>query len=196
MLDNNTDLPQKFQNLFKNMQVSQAVPLGSDNNNIPYVGIKVSQEDMTFIDEQSISAEFKPTILNVDIDDFTVAILFVQFKLNNLDNFIFTLTYDLKNDKHLTDASMLLKMQSYNLIIATETEHKILSFTTEFEADFEPIEILASARANATSYEFQLFHQLTHFLSTSHNSPSELWKHFDEIAPLERSWYARLQMQK
>jgi len=196
MLDNNSSLPEKFQALFKNMEPLQAVPLGADNNNIPYIGMKVSVDDMAFIDENEITAEFKPTILNIDIEDKTVAILFVQFKLNNLDNFIFTLSYDLKNDKHLVDASGLLRMDNYTLIIATDDEHKILSFTTDFKEEFNPLEVLASARANATEYDLQLFHQLGQFISSYQKTPRDLWKHFDEIAPLERSWYARLQMQK
>jgi hypothetical protein len=195
MLNKNSELPPSVQGLFENIKPLQGVPLGT-NNEMPIIALKVSDEVAKELDIIEVRAEFKPTVMNVDVDGSTLAILFVQFKLNGNDNLIFTLSYDLNNPKHYIDAYGLLKMQQYTLIIGTSENHKVVSFTTNFEAKFQPVSILEIAKSNATEYGLELFHQITSFIITTESSQLELWKHFDRIAPLERSWYTRMTMQK
>lgn len=195
MANNNTDLPEKLQSLFELLTPLQGVPIGT-NEDVPYILLKVNEEDMAYIEANDITAEFKPSIINVALDEQVIAILFVQIKLAGIERLIFTLTYDVTNEKHYVDAHALLKMKQYSLIIGTQNTHKILAFTPEFDASFDPIEILASARNNATEYNLELFHQLSQFIITSHENKKALWDHFNEIASIENKWYAHLKMQK
>ncbi len=192
MRNPNETLPQNFQQMVQQLAVNKAMPIGTLSD-IPFVGVKMAEDAATLFDE-SIVCEMKPTVVNVDYDKDTIALCFVQFRLNDRDDHTYTAIYDLKNEKHYEDCYALLNMQKYGLFLATQTLHDFLVFDTNFEAFFDPRDVIKEAKEKATEYEPDMFTKIAYAVYTQLDSDAKLWKSFKEAAPLEKQWYVRMKL--
>lgn len=193
MLLSNKDLPQNVQDLISSMSYTQAVPLQSKNG-VPYLVIKLSDNHESFLDENEIACEFKPSIFNVTYKGENIALCFVQFRLNQSNKHIFTISYDLKNDKQYEDCFDLLAMENYGLLIATNNAHEILQFGVEFKGDFKPQAMLNGARELASTHSPELFTEISFAISSQGESQEELWQFLNQMAPFEKRWYGAMQL--
>ena len=193
MLQENSALPQNLQDLSKTLSYTQAIPIGSEGK-VPFLMIKLSVENEKLLAENSITCEFKPSIFNIAYKDENIALCIVQFRLNGSDKHIYTVSYDLKNDKHYSDCSKLLEMDKYALLLVTDNGHDFVQFEANFEADFKPVAMLHGARELGTNYEPGLFMEVAHGLSSQGQTPAELWSFLDKMAPFDKSWYSAMQL--
>ncbi|GEM_PF-2601334 len=190
----NSELPQNLQDLVANLSYVQAVPLGTTQG-IPFIALKLGDANEKTIADNAITCEFRPSILNVDYKDHTVALCFVQFRLNGSDRHIYTASYDLGNDKQYSDCHDLLAMKQYGLLAATNNVHDFLQFDVNFEGPFDPQAVLRGARDLGTDYGPMLFSEVSYGLSMQGDSPAALWDFLEGIAPAEYRWYARMRLQ-
>jgi len=193
MLNPNTELPQNLQDLVKSLSYVQAIPLGTTQG-IPFIAIKLSDENEAYLAENAITCEFKPSIFNVSYKGETIALCFVQFRLNGSDEHIYTASYDLKNDKQYGDCYDLLAMKQYGLLMLTNNGHDFLQFDANIELDFNPQAMIHGARELGSDYEPMLFSEVSYGLSTQGETPAALWRYLEKIAPLDKKWYASMQL--
>ena len=193
MLEKNERLPKNIQEMLPTLSLTQAVPLGSENG-IPFLMIKLSAGNEKTIEEGGITSEFRASIFNVGFQDHNVALCFVQFRLNGSDKHIYTVSYDLHNEKHYNDCFDLLAMKKYTLLIATDEAHDFIEFTPVFKADFNPQAMIHGARELASDYEPGLFMEVAHAITSQGSTPVELWKFLEQMAPFEKSWYGAMQL--
>ena len=193
MLESNERLPKNIKDMLPTLSLSQAVPLGSENG-IPFLLIKLSEGNEETIKAGGIACEFRASIFNVNFQEHNVALCFVQFRLNNSDKHIYTVSYDLHNEKHYSDCSDLLAMNKYTLLIATDEAHDFIEFTPVFDADFKPQAMIHGAKELASNYEPGLFMEVAHAITSQGSTPAELWKFLEQMAPFEKSWYASMQL--
>jgi len=190
----NAILPQNLQDLIANLSFVQAVPLGTKQG-IPFLALKVPQGNENLLEDNAVTCEFKPSILNVDYKGQTLALCIVQLRLNGSDRHIYTVSYDLHNAKQFSDCHDLLAMTQYGLLVATDGVHTFLQFDTNFAGAFDPQQILAQARAAATDYDPLLFSEVSYALTMQADTPAHLWEYLEKIAPALHRWYARMQLQ-
>ena len=193
MLQMNELLPKNLQEIIPTLSLSQAVPLGNEKD-VPFLMIKLSAGNEAIIAEGGISCEFKASIFNVGFNGENVALCFVQFRLNGSDKHIYTASYDLHNEKHYNDCFDLLEMKKYGLLIVTDNAHDFIEFKPVFKADFKPQAMLHGAKELATDYEPGLYMEVAHALSSQGQTPAELWKFLEKMAPFEKSWYGSMQL--
>ena len=193
MNNTNETLPDNIKRLIPSLSLSQAIPLG-DIEGIPFILLKVSEENAPLIKAGEITCEVKPSIFNIKFKEETIAICFVQFRLNKSAAHIYTATYNLIDERQYKDCSELLLMQSYGLLIASGNVHEILKFDAQFEAPFNPINIIAGAKERATDYVPGDFLEVTYALQSQAATPAELWNVFDTMAPFDKNWYASMRM--
>lgn len=193
MTNPNNTLPQNIQDLITSLSTQQAMPLGKINE-IPFVAIRLEASKEELIRDETIISELKPSIFNVDYQGETIALCFVQFRLNRSKETVYTVQYDLKNEKQFSDVWALLEMQRYGLLIATEQVHDFQQFDANFEADFHPRDILAGARGSATDYDTALFDEVAFALRSQTRSEHELWDLLNEMTPFDQQWYGRLKL--
>ena len=175
------------------LSLSQAVPLGNERG-VPFLMIKLSEGNEEIIAAGGISCEYKASIFNVTYQGENVALCIVQFRLNGSDKHIYTVSYDLHNEKHYADCFDLLEMRKYGLLITTDKAHDFLEFMPVFKADFHPTAMLHGAKELATDYKPGLFMEVSHALSSQGQTPAELWKFLEQMAPFEKSWYGSMQL--
>lgn len=190
----NTTLHPNLQNLIAKLSHVQAVPLGTMKH-VPYVILKPSNVDENFLVDAGFTCEIKPSIFNVSYKEQSVAICIVQFRLNGSEDHVFTASYNLKDDRQLSDCSDLLGMEQYSLMIATDRVHSIRHVKMNFTGTFDPKAVLNVARRNATDYDPTLFAEVSHVLTKQGGSPAGLWTYLEETAPARQQWYAQLQLQ-
>lgn len=193
MLENNERLPKNIKEMLPTLSYSQAVPLGSENG-VPFLMIKLSAGNEEALGKGGISSEFRASIFNINFKGENVALCFVQFRLNGSDKHIYTVNYDLHNEKHYQDCSDLLAMNKYTLLIATEEAHDFIEFTPVFKADFNPQAMIHGAKTLASDYEPGLFMEVAHAITSQAATPAALWKILEEMAPFEKSWYGAMQL--
>jgi len=193
MLKPKSDLPTNIQDLVKNLSGTQAMPLG-EMNKLPLLMIKLSEENLEFMSENDVVCTLNPSIFNIEHQGETVAVCFLQIKLNNSDKHIFTVRYDLKNEKQLQDALSFFNMNHYGILMTSDTRFDILEFGFDMKIDFNPHEGLAYALSKATEYNQGTLEEVTYGLTMQADSISGLWEHFEMIAPLEKQWYASMKM--
>ncbi len=193
MLQANNLLPKNLQDIIPTLSLSQAVPLGSENG-VPFLMIKLSAGNETTISEGGISCEFKASIFNVVFQGENVALCIVQFRLNGSEKHIYTVSYDLHNEKHYDDCHDLLSMEKYGLLITTDNAHDFIEFKPVFKAEFKPQAMIHGAKELATDYEPGLFMEVAHALTSQGQTPAELWKFLEQMAPFEKSWYGSMQL--
>ncbi|UFS61942.1 hypothetical protein LOH54_09795 [Sulfurimonas sp. HSL-3221] len=194
MTEANTILPQNLQDLIANLSFVQAVPLGTQQG-IPFVAVKVADNNSKLLEDNAVTCEFKPSIFNVDYKGQTIALCIVQFRLNGSDRHIYTASYDLHNDKQYSDCHDLLAMTQYGLLVATNDVHTFLQFDTNFAGTFNPQQMIKEARANATDYDPLLFGEVSYGLTMQADTPANLWEYLEQIAPALHRWYARMQLE-
>lgn len=194
MTEPNSRLPQNLQDLIANLSLIQAIPLGTKEG-IPFIGLKVSDNNAQMLEENAVTCEFKPSIFNVGYKGHTIALCIVQFRLNGSDRHIYTASYDLRNDKQYSDCHDLLSMQQYALLIATNDAHTFLRFDTNFVGTFNPQQVLNEARSHATDYDPTLFGEVAYGLTMQSETPAGLWAYLEKATPALHRWYARLQLQ-
>ncbi|MEA3374201.1 MAG: hypothetical protein U9Q62_11010 [Campylobacterota bacterium] len=190
MPNSNDTLPDNLKSLLSHLSTAQAMPLGVMSD-IPFLAIKIPDEALF---QESITSELKAAVLNIDFDNSTLAVCFVQFRLNGAREYTYTAIYDLSNAKQYNDCHTLLNMEKHGLLIATENSHDFMAFNTNFEAEFNPRDIIALAKTRATEYKPEEFAGIIHAFNTQVNSETNLWDELGRIAPLEQQWYVRIRM--
>ncbi|MGB5965132.1 MAG: hypothetical protein WBG65_06320 [Sulfurimonadaceae bacterium] len=193
MLQANDMLPKNIQDMIPTLSLSQAMPLGSENG-VPFLMIKLAAGNEETIAEGGISCEFRASVFNVVFQGENVALCFVQFRLNGSDKHIYTASYDLHNEKHYNDCHDLLEMKKYGLLIVTDNAHDFIEFKPVFKADFQPKAMIHGAKELATDYEPGLFMEVAHAIISQGQTPAELWKFLEQMAPFEKSWYGSMQL--
>lgn len=193
MLNPNTELPKNLQDLVASLSLVQAIPLGTTQG-IPFIALKLSTANDGRIGDNSITCEFKPSIFNISYKGENIAICYVQFRLNGSDEHIYTASYDLKNDKQYSDCYDLLAMKQYGLLVLTNNGHDFLQFDADIELDFNPQAMIHGARELGTDYEPLLFSEVSYGLSTQGETPAALWRFLEQVAPLDKKWYASMQL--
>lgn len=188
----NDTLPDNLKELVGYLSTEQAMPLGTMSG-IPFLALRIAAGDEALLRDNAIVCELKPSILNIDHDNETIAVCFVQIRLNNSDEHIYTAVYDLRNDKQYGDCHALLNMRQYGLFIATDTLHDFQVFDTEFDAPFDPRDVIAEARNQSTASDPGTFYAVVQALC-GHTDKAELWRQFHAIAPADKQWYGRMQM--
>lgn len=193
MLNPNTELPQNLQDLAENLSYVQAIPLGTTQG-IPFIAVKLPDENEQQLADNTITCEFKPSIFNISYKDDNIALCYVQFRLNGSDEHIYTASYDLKNDKQYSDCYDLLAMKQYGLLVLTNNGHDFLQFDADIELDFNPQAMIHGARELGTDYEPLLFSEVSYGLSTQGETPAALWRFLEQVTPLDKRWYASMQL--
>ncbi|MDA3947075.1 MAG: hypothetical protein PF439_10405 [Helicobacteraceae bacterium] len=193
MLNPNSELPQNLQDMIGSMNLFQAIPLGTTQG-IPFIAIKLSTQNDSYLADNAITCEFKPSIFNITYQGENIAICFVQFRLNNSDKHIFTASYDLKNDKQYGDCYDLLAMKQYGLLVMTDNGHDFLQFDVDFEGDFNPHAMIHGARELGSKYDPKVFSEVSFGLSTQGGTPTDLWHFLAQTAPIEKKWYGAMQL--
>lgn len=195
MLEDNSQLPQNLRDLLKGLSLTQAVPLG-EMNDLPLLFIKITEENADFMSDNEVVCTINPSIFNIEYQDETLALCFVQIKLNNSDKHIYTVRFDLKNEKQFKDAMALLNMDRYGVLMASDTRHNILQFKYALDDSFDPRHVLTYARSKATDYNQDILEEVTYGLTMQADSIAGLWEHFETIAPYDKQWYAGMKMER
>jgi len=195
MANLNDTLPDNLKELVAKISTQQAVPLGTMSD-LPFLGIKLGKENEQMIEDGGIRCEIKPSILNIDFDDETIGICFVQLRLNEDDRFIYTTAYDLNIEKQYADCYALLNMKKYGLFVASDAIHDFIALDSEFEADFDPRMVLEHTKAEASEYDPALFAEIYYGINTQVSSKQALWDYLDHLAPFDKKWYGRMSLAK
>lgn len=191
----NETLPDNLKKLVAKISTQQAIPLGTMSD-LPFLAIKLEVEDEDMITQGGIECEIKPSILNIDFAEETVAICFVQLRLNRDDRFIYTTAYDLNIQKQYADCYALLNMKKYGLFVSSDNIHDFIALDSEFEADFDPRMLLEHAKAEASEYDPALFAEIYYGINTQVDSKQALWEYLEYLAPFDKKWYGRMQINK
>jgi hypothetical protein len=193
MANSNTELPENFKHLIDALEIGTAVPLANIQN-MPFLGLKLPNDDQDMLKNGEIISQFKPTLLNIDYEEQTYAILILQVILNGSEDYIYNTFYDLNNEQQFTNALEILKLSDYGLFIFTDEVHDFIPFNTKTDINFDPCVIATATKKNASEYQAETCHAIVTALFSSQTNNSELLKFFEEIAPKEKEWYARLTM--
>ena len=192
----NSELPQNIQDLIKNLSYTQAVPV-KEIDNTPFMLLKLSDEHDEFLSSgQEIAATFKPSIMNVTVGDETIALCFLQIKLNGSDKYIYNTVYNLSDIKQFEDVHGFLNMHKYGLLIATNNNHEYKIFNLNFKADFHPQNVLMGARDKANCNNLELFNGIAQSIASSQKDLKSLWDYFNEVAPFKEHYYVHINMAK
>ena len=194
MAQTNETLPPNLTTLIANLTTRQAVPLGTLQD-IPFLALKIPVSREPMLTGGEIFCEMKPSIFNIDHGDETLAICILQIRLNGLDAYTYSAAYDLTNDKHYSDCHALLNMRKYGLLIASDNLHDFLVFDTPFDAFFDPRDVLAEARENASPTNAEAFGAAVTAIFELREDDAALWHHLNEIVPFENRWYLRTRME-
>jgi hypothetical protein len=191
MTSSNLALPQQLQTLIASLSFEQALPFGIVEG-MPFIAVKIKDEDETILVESALTCEFKPSIFNLDYKEHTVSLCIVQFRFNGSDRHIYTAGYDLHNSRQYEQCEALLKMLDYGLLIATEHAHIYKHFSANFVGTFNPVIVIREARDLATDYDAALCSEVMQGLTIQKASPAELWRYFEQIAPPQHRWYLQV----
>lgn len=187
----NESLPENFQELIKSMSTQQAIPLG-EMDDLPFLAIKIPAEMVTRLETNAITCEMRPSIFNVDYEEKTVALAYVLIRLNGSDESVYLARYDLDDDKQFSDVWSLLEMTTYGLLIATDDVHDFQQFDARLDADFDPRNILSGAKERSTGQDVAILNEVDYAIRSQARSHQELWSLFENIAPFDKLWYARI----
>jgi hypothetical protein len=189
----NEELPENLKGLIEALSVEQAIPMGMISG-LPFLAVKIADEEIA--KEGALSCELKASILNIDYAEETVGLCFVQLRLNGQDKLIYTATYDLNNAKQYEDCDALLSMKKYGLFIATDEKHDFLAFDTNLKAEFDPRAVLSYAKNESSDYGGELSVEFAYAIRSQAVSARNLWDYLDLLAPYDKEWYGRMQMNK
>ena len=177
------------------LSIEQAVPLG-DMEGTPVLAVKIADENESFIKEGGLMCELKASVFNIDFGEDTIALCFAQVRLNKSPNMIYTAAYDLNIEKQYEDCYSLLNMKKYGLLVATSKVHEFIAFENTFEAEFDPRTVIKHAKETASSYTHDKYVEVSYALKSQARSAADLWTYLNQLAPFEKSWYARMNMGK
>ena len=118
MLNKNSTLPENLQGLIKELTTEYAVPLG-EIYNAPFLALKIPDSNQERLQKNEIVASFRPAIFNVEFNGENIAICIVEIKLNQSDNFIYTLNYNLSDAKQFKDCYELLHIMTFYFLMQT-----------------------------------------------------------------------------
>ncbi len=194
MANKNDTLPDNLKGLIESLSTQQAMPLGTMSD-LPFLAVKVPLEYENILIEGGITCELKPAVFNIDFEEKTIAICFVQVRLNTCSELTYTAYYDLSEEKQYSDCYELLNMRNYGILAASEQIHDFIGFDVPFEAEFDPRNIIAGAKANATESTPALAHSIAQLFVQQSETPAKLWDQLSEMAPFEKSWYGRMRME-
>ncbi len=189
----NDTLPENLKQMVEALSFEQAVPLG-DMDGTPILAVKITDEKEDLIKEASLMCELKASVFNIDFGKDTIALCFVQVRLNKNANMIYTAGYDLNVQKQFEDCYSLLNMKKYGLLVASNNIHEFISFENKFEAEFDPREVLNYAKKTASTYTHEKYIEVSYALKSQARSAADLWTYLNQLAPFEKSWYARMNM--
>ncbi len=193
MINANNTLPDNIKQLLPNLSLTQAIPLGQIND-VPFILVKISEANEGSLEHNEISCEMKPSIFNVKFKGENIAICFVQFRLNKSNTHIYTTSYNLQDEKQFKDCFELLNMEEYGLLVASVNAHEFLKFGTPFDIPFNPQNILVGAKERATDYVPGDYLEITYALQAQAANSADLWDIFNTMAPLNKNWYASMEM--
>ena len=193
MLNDNTTLPNNLQGLIKELSTNYAVPLG-EVYEAPFLALKIADTNEEILKNSDIVAEFRPAIFNVTIHDEVVAICIVQIRLNQSDNFIYTVNYNLSDAKQFKDCYELLQMKKFGLLVTTNTYHDFLLFDANFEAEYKLANILVGAREKATTDSREFFMEVAHALRSQAKDSKDFYQILEEMAPENKMFYASMKI--
>jgi hypothetical protein len=195
MANPNKDLPENLLNLIEHLGIGASIPMGLVDDK-PFFAIKLSESDIAALESAEIVSQLKPTLLNIDFEDHTYAILVLQIILNNSTSHIYNTFFDLSLDTHFKDVLEVLKLQEYGLFMFTQERHDFVAYNTETKIDFDLPAVAMATKVRATEYKNDVCHAIVDSLLKSQPNNSELLQFFNNIAPLETQWYAHLKMDK
>lgn len=192
-MNTNKDLPENLKGLIEALSAEQAIPMGMVSG-LPFLAVKIADEES--LNKGAPSCELKASILNIDYEEETVGLCFVQLRLNGQDRLIYTAVYDLNNAKQYADCDLLLSMKKYGLFIATDDKHDFLAFDTNFKAEFDPRALLLYAKNESSDYGGEQFAEFAYAIRSQASSARNLWDYLDLLAPYDKKWYGRMKMSK
>ncbi len=192
-MNTNEDLPENLKGLTEVLSGEQAMPIGMISG-LPFLAVKIPEEEI--VSEGALSCELKASILNIDYQDETVGLCFVQLRLNGQDHLIYTATYDLNNPKQYADCYELLNMKKYGLFLATDETHDFLAFDSDFKADFDPRSVVAYAQKESSDYGAELSIEFAYGIRSQADSARNFWDYLDLLGPYDKEWYGRMKINK
>jgi len=192
-LKTNDTLPENLQKMVEALSIGQAIPLG-DMEDTPVLAVKIADDNEALIKEGGLMCELKASVLNIDFDEDTIALCFAQVRLNKSPDMIYTASYDLNIEKQFEDCYSLLNMKKYGLLVASNKIHEFIGFKNKFEAEFDPRVVLNYAKETANSYTHEKYVEVSYALKSQARSAADLWTYLNQLAPFEKSWYARMNM--
>lgn len=187
----NHELPAEVQQVILAMDPGDALPLGIENEE-PMILLRLSEGAEELLDAPELACDFKPTILLMPYDGKTVGVCIVQFQLNRDDNYIFTTHYDITEPKMYDSLHALLKMEKYNVVIATASYHTAMPVETRFVRTFDPQKVLEDARAQAQNApgDGMAYTVFNGMMAQIGDYPTA-WRMLEELAPARKEWLLR-----
>jgi len=184
----NHELPPEVQQAILAMDPGDALPLGIENDE-PMILLRLSDGAEALLDAPVLECDFKPTFLLMPYDGKTIGVAIVQFRLNKDDNYIFTTHYDITDPKMYDSLNALLKMDKYNVIIATVSHHTGMPVETKFVRTFDPQKVLESARAEAqnSAGDGMAYTVFNGMLAQIGDYPT-VWNTLEALAPARKEW--------
>ncbi|MHC3994734.1 hypothetical protein ACXWTF_07875 [Thiomicrolovo sp. ZZH C-3] len=184
----NHELPAEVQQAILAMDPGDALPLGVENDE-PMILLRLSDGAEALLDAPELECDFKPTFLLMPYDGKTIGVCIVQFRLNRDDNYIFTTHYDITEPKMYESLQALLKMEKYNVIIATVANHTGMPVETRFVGTFDPLEVLEKTRREAQNEagDGMAYHIFNGMIAQIGDYPT-VWHTLEELAPARKEW--------
>jgi len=184
----NHELPAEVQQAILAMDPGDAIPLGVENDE-PMILLRLSDGAEALLDAPELECDFKPTFLLMPFDGKTIGVCIVQFRLNKDDNYIFTTHYDITDPKMYESLKALLKMDKYNVIIATVANHTGMPVETKFVRTFDPQEVLEKARSAAQNEagDGMAYHIFNGMIAQIGDYPT-VWHTLEALAPARKEW--------
>ena len=188
----NDQLPPEIQKAITSMDPGDAIPLGVENGE-PMILLRLSEGAETLLDAPELACDFKPTILLMPYDGKTVGVCIVQFQLNKDENYIFTTHYDITDPKMYDALHALLKMETYNVVIATLSSHTAMACETKFVRTFDPQQVLQNAKAEAqNSAGDGLAYTVFNGMMAQIGDYPTAWNMLEELAPARKEWLLKV----
>jgi hypothetical protein len=184
----NHELPAEVQQVIMAMDPGDALPLGIENEE-PMILLRLSEGAEALLDAPELECDFKPTFLLMPYDGKTIGVCIVQFRLNKDDNYIFTTHYDITDPKMYESLKALLKMDKYNVIIATVANHTGMPVETKFVGTFDPREVLEKVRGEAQNEagDGMAYHVFNGMMAQIGDYPT-VWHTLEQLAPARKEW--------
>ncbi|WP_345984530.1 hypothetical protein WCX49_07770 [Sulfurimonas sp. HSL-1656] len=184
----NHELPAEVQQAILAMDPGDAIPLGVENDE-PMILLRLSDGAEALLDAPELECDFKPTFLLMPFDGKTIGVCIVQFRLNKDDNYIFTTHYDITDPKMYESLKALLKMDKYNVIIATVANHTGMPVETKFVRTFDPLEVLEKTKSEAQNEagDGMAYHIFNGMIAQIGDYPT-VWHTLEALAPARKEW--------